>query len=116
MATFQKCIQKYRVIDGLQKTNVSRLNDYIHTFTEFIAHNLNKGDNIFVNHHDNLNKYGLTVSPTIPNGNCFFQAVAINIKSRPDRWIELGSTDLESLSLKLREMFVKEVTGDNRTL
>ncbi len=116
MATFQKCVQKYRVVEGLQKTNVSRLNDYIHVFKEFTTRILNKDDSSFVNHHDNLSKYGLTVSPTIPNGNYFFQAVAMNIKSRPDRWIELGTTDLESLSLKLREIFVKEVSGENRPL
>ena len=40
----------------------------------------------------------------------------MNIKSRPDRWIELGTTDLESLSLKLREIFMKEVSGENRPL
>lgn len=116
MTTFQKCVQKYRVVEGLQKTNVSRLNDYIHVFKEFTTHNLNKGDSSFLNHHDNLSKYGLTVSPTIANGNCFFQAVAMNIKSRPDRWIELGTIDLESLSFKLREIFVQEVIGDNRPL
>ena len=85
VAIFQKGVQKYRVVEGLQKTNVSRLNDYIHVFKEFTTHNLNKGDSSFVNHCDNLSKYGLTVSPTIPNGNCFFQAVAMNIKSRPNR-------------------------------
>lgn len=109
MTTFQKCVQKYRIVKGLHKTNVSRLNDYIHVFKEFTTHNLKRGDSTFVNHHDNLSRYGLTVSSTIPNGNCFFQAVAMNIKSRPDRWTELGTTALEPLSLKLREMFVKEL-------
>ena len=116
MTTFQKCVQKYRIVEGLHKTNVARLNDYIHAFKEFTTHNLNKGDSTFVNHHDNLSRYGLTVSSAIPNGNCFFQAVAMNIKSRPDRWTELGTTALEPLSLKLREMFVKEITGENRPL
>jgi len=88
MATFQKCVQKYQVVEGLQKTNVSRLNDYIHIFKEFTTHNLNKSDSSFVNHQDNLSKYGLIVSPAIPNRNCFFPAVAMNIKSRPDRWID----------------------------
>ena len=116
ITTFQKCFQKYQIVGGLHKTNVSRLNDYIHVFKEFTTLNLDKGDSTSVNHHDNLGRYGLTVSSTIPNGNCFFQAVAMNINSRPDRWTELSTTALETLPLKLREVFVKEITGENRPL
>ena len=44
----------YGSFGGLHKTNVSRLNDYIHVFKEFTTHNLDKGDITSVNHHDNL--------------------------------------------------------------
>ena len=110
---YQKSVQKYQIVKGLQKAQVSKLNDYIHAFKEFKIYDLNKGENS-LNHHENLNKYGLTVLSTTPNGNCFFQAVAINIKANANRWTELGTMDAEPLSYKLRQIFVEEVTGDNR--
>lgn len=40
----------------------------------------------------------------------------MNIIANADKWIELGTIDLETLSLKLRHIFVQEVTGENQPL
>ncbi len=50
------------------------------------------------------------------NGNCFFNSMAINIKSKPDEWQHLGILykGNPSISRHLRRILVKELLGARR--
>ena len=72
-----------------------------------------------------LSEYGLTFSPVAPDGNCFFNSVALNLMSDYDRWrdtlMRVGisqnvMTDLKLLSMELRRLFVQEIVGERREM
>ena len=69
---------------------------------------------------ERLHDYGLTISPSPRDGNCFFQSVAANVLLNPDTWKNslgrLGILEYTSgnLPTKLRQAFVEEILGERR--
>lgn len=115
-----RSIQKLRVVKALAKLNLAHLTDTIESFREFKASSFtDSGSSAEL--ENILSTYSLTYSPTVRDGNCFFKAVALNIVANAKNWglflNRIGfndeSLDLESLAMKLRHVFVEEITGVN---
>ena len=69
---------------------------------------------------DKLSDYGLKVAPAPPDGNCFFNAVAINIMADLTNWSECltaagivnHNLTVQTLSGMLRQAFVTELLSE----
>ena len=119
-----RSLQKLEVRTELVKMKLTQLTHIVKHFQEFQTSKVSSIDEVNDTHLLNrLSEYGLTFSPTIPDGNCFFQAVSMNIMSDLDKWKDRLATfdifsnqtmDLETLSMMFRSVFVQEVTGDHR--
>ena len=105
---------------------LTQLTHIVKHFQEFQTSKVSSMDEVNDTHLLNrLSEFGLPFPPTIPDGNCFFQAVSMNIMSDLDKWKDRLATfdicsnqtmDLETLSMMLRSVFVQEVTGDHRDM
>ena len=63
---------------------------------------------------DHLQANGLELTSILRDGNCFFSAIAENIKHSPDQWKPVLDTivsDKTNLSTALRKAMVKELLG-----
>lgn len=67
-----------------------------------------------------MHQYGLIISPSPRDGNCFFQSVATNILANPDTWeqslkrIGILAHTSDNLATQLRQVFVNEIIGERR--
>lgn len=90
-------------------------------FKEFTAFTIDSNENVDAGLQSRLDEYGLVLSPTSKDGNCFFHAISMNIMAHLDSWnhcltrIGISNTlEMECVSMKLRQAFVQEITGDHR--
>ena len=66
---------------------------------------------------DHLQANGLQLTSILGDGNCFFSAIAENIKHSPDQWKPVLNTivsDETNLSTVLRKAMVEELLGPKR--
>ena len=66
---------------------------------------------------DHLQANGLQLTSILGDGNCFFSAIAENIKHSPDQWKPVLNTiasDETNLSTTLRKAMVEELLGPKR--
>ena len=120
---YQISVEKLRVMKALARLNLTQLTDAIESFREFEASSItDAGGFVGSELQDILNMYSLTYSATNRDGNCFFMAIAQNILADAKNWnacltrigVKIESTDPENLARKLRQVFVAEISGENR--
>lgn len=121
---YHRALEKLQIVRGLSKIQLPHLRSTVQHFQQFQASAIAVTADVDPNLKTRLDRYGLILSPIIADGNCFFRAVSANILANLSEWthiissIGISGNDItaSSLSTKLREMFVSEVTGHNRTM
>ena len=120
---YLQSLQKLHILRELLKVKLTRLTTLIQHFKQFLPSQITGIKAVDTQIHSRLSNYGLTLSPTTKDGNCFFTAVAMNIMADMDSWshyltrngiVSNITSDLDTLSLKLRQSFVHEITGERR--
>jgi hypothetical protein len=120
---YQISIEKLRVVKALAQLNLTELTDAVESFKKFEASSITDTSGFAGSKLQNiLSMYSLAYSPTDRDGNCFFMAIAVNILADVKNWnacltrvgVKVESTDSKDLAGKLRQVFVEEVTGNNR--
>lgn len=116
---FQRSLQKLYIVNGLMKLNITELAKNIYNFQEFCTSDICFSNDI--NQFESLMEYGLTISPSNTDGNCFFQSIAINICTNPSAWSHLHvvgkcTPEISDMTAKLRQIFVDEILGNHRSM
>ena len=120
ISIYNRAQQKLHISRGLSKMKLKNMAEAVSSFDVLEVANLRRGEFVHAELQSILSTYGLTFSPVAKDGNCFFHAVSMNIMARIDKWSchlhTLGISDFTSLtlSMKLRQAFVREVTGSNQ--
>ena len=115
LPVYHNSLKKYQVLEGLLKEKLVQASKKVFSFQEFQPGRMTTHLTDITTEIDNC---GLTIVPVNTDGNCFFAAVSININFNPNLHSEKFTkmNNPESLSMKLREAFVTEITGDHRSI
>ena len=115
---YTKSVQKHNIMKALENMGLCRLTDYV---SSFVPYQLGPfATPASCNVSDKLSDYGLKVAPAPPDGNCFFNAVAINIMADLTNWSECltaagivtHNLTVQTLSGMLRQAFVTELLSE----
>lgn len=122
VSVFSTSIKKLNITKALKKMNLKQMVEHVYCFQPYDI----GVDSAVSSHHKTalekrLSDYGLVLSISTKDGNCFFQSVATNIVQAPDIWkstlkdlgvIQSVSDGLPGdLPQKLRQVFIYEITG-----
>jgi len=114
---YKNAVNKFKVHQCLLKENLVRMSSDIHNFEQYIPY-----DNKFMgsdsSSNELLSNYGLTIALTKPDGNCFFEAIAINISQngRLNNIRDNYPSNINEMMKNLRLNFVNETLGINKQL
>ena len=112
-----RSLQKYHIMKTLQAMGLTRLQKLSKLFQPLYS--LGSPDSHL---KEKLFDFGLSLKSVQGDGNCFFTSVSVNLLSNRELWkhsltlagIDCSKVNLEELSHKLRQVFVKELLGDRR--
>ena len=116
---YHKSLQKLQIKRSLQKMKLMQMINSINRFEKVTCID-NSNAETDTEFQSTLNDFGLVLSPAAKDGNCFFNALAMNIYANLDSWnhslTRIGANNLEiaSLTMKLRQVFVQEITGEHQ--
>lgn len=124
VSTYSHCVEKFQIFEALKERNLLNMVKCISSFQPYnlssMTHPLQQGSNTSI--QEVLSNFGLVLSPSPRDGNCFFSSVASNILQDLGIWSaklrQLGivqdSNICNLLPIKLREIFVWEITGQRK--
>ena len=117
---YQNAIDKFKVFQCLNKEKLANMSLDINVFQQYKPYD---NDIVYPNfNHKEPSSYGLAVISTKPNGNCFFQAIAINIANNANLsninnlFPESDLKDTDTMVVALRKTFVTEILSQNQSL
>ena len=118
---YSNSIEKLRVMRALEHMKLHQLLMQIFSLRPFeVFSNVHSENLSYASVEQQLLQYGLTISPSSQDGNCFFHSVATNLLANPDTWeqslrrIGILTYTPENLPTQLREAFVNEIIGERR--
>lgn len=127
VSVFSSCVTKLNIIEGLKKMNLKQMVQHIYQLQSFTMNTLpDYGKSILheISIEGHLSKCGLVRVSSPKDGDCFFHSIASNIIHAPETWrcvlesagvLQSNSKDLPgNLSLRLRQLFVLEITGERQ--
>ena len=119
---YQIAVNKFKAHQCLMMEKLCKMSGDIYNFQQYKPYcNISESD---IASSDSLmrtlDNYGLTIVNTTPNGNYFFEAIAISISQNPNLNNALDnetmSSNIEDLSNILRQYFVDEILGANKAV
>ena len=122
--TFVQSLNKYKIMKFLRTMGLARLQKCTFDFIEFRPYTASNSSRICEdNLREMLYNYGLRIQPAVPDGNCFFASIALNILSDSQVWnhclrlagVTSHQISVDDLSLKLRQSFVNELLGERQS-
>ena len=128
VSVFSSCVTKFNIIEGLKKMDLKQMIQHVYRLQSFTTNTEIPDYEISVQHTTSIEKHlsncGLVISPSPKDGDCFFHSVARDIIHAPDIWkcvlkdagvIHCISEEIPgNLSLRLRQLFVSEITGERQ--
>ena len=122
VALYHTSLQKIQIRRSLQKLKLTQMTKSIRYFREVTSTvNSNEEKEINTQLLSRLSDYGLVLTPVTRVGNCFFHSVSMNLISDMNSWNScltrigiVDKFDVGSMSMKLRQAFVKEILGERR--
>lgn len=117
---FTISFQKLQILRSISAMGLEMLTHNVKNFTSYEhRQSLEKSPGLTSMVVDQLQPNGLKLYSILGDGNCFFSAIAQNIRNDPDRWhsalSNLGISDINiDLPAVLRQTFVNELLGSRR--
>ena len=119
--TYLRSLQKHQIMKALIRIGFSQLQGLAVQFTAFQPSTTCACECDVTPLTEQLSSYGLKFTPVLPNGDCFFAAVATTLISDMQTWqhpLSLigGTSDVTVATLAgiLREAFVRELLGKHQ--
>ena len=128
VSVFSSSVTKLNVIEGLKKMNLKQMVQHVFRLHSFTTNTDLPVYDTSVQHktsiEEHLSNCGLVILASPKDGDWFFHSVASNIVRAPDVWkcvlrdmgvIGCNSEAIpDNLSLRLRELFVSEITDERQ--
>jgi hypothetical protein len=128
VSVFSSSVTKLNVIEGLNKMNLKQMVQHVFRLHSFTTNTDLPVYDTSVQHktsiEEHLSNCGLVILASPKDGDWFFHSVASNIVRAPDVWkcvlrdmgvIGCNSEAIpDNLSLRLRELFVSEITDERQ--